>query len=294
MSPVWICSLRRFREGFQKHPGVEGVLNIDMETNRLRTGTVLWIMLAGISFVPVGARAQSGGSQQQSYEAVRQIFYLTNQERAAYGLQPLHWDPALATAAAQHAVRIVMDEGSLSHQYPGEPDLVARAAQAGAHFQALAENIAIGPGAQAVERQWMNSAPHRANILDPQMKAIGIAVLERRGFLYAVEDFSNAPEALTPGQVERKVQDLLRDQGIDPTGPRSVGEQACAMNEGTPAGAMDIGQVKAVVRFQASDLSRLPNGVAQQLRGGRFTKAAVGSCRVQGNFTTYRVAVVLY
>ena len=84
-----------------------------METNRLRIGTVLWIMLAGISFVSVGARAQTGESQQQSYEAVRQIFYLTNQERAADGLQPLRWDPALATAAAQHAVRIVMDERSL-------------------------------------------------------------------------------------------------------------------------------------------------------------------------------------
>lgn len=265
-----------------------------METNRLRTSTAIWMMVAGMSLIPAAARAQTGGSQQQSYEAVRQIFYLTNQERAAYGLQPLRWDPALATAAAQHAVRIIMDERSLSHQYPGELDLAARAAQAGAHFQALAENIAIGPGAEAVERQWMNSAPHRANILDAQMNAIGIAVLEKRGFIYAVEDFSNAVEALTQGQVERKVDDLLRDQGVDPSGPRSVGEEACGMNEGTPVSAGDAGQVKAVMRFQTPDLSRLPSGIAQQLRGGRFTKAAVGSCRVQGNFTTYRVAVVLY
>jgi len=265
-----------------------------MGTKRLRISTAVWMMLAGISLSPAAARAQTGGSQQQSYEAVRQIFYLTNQERAAYGLQPLRWDPALATAAAQHAVRIIMDGRSLSHQYPGELDLAARTAQAGARFQALAENIAIGPGAQAVERQWMNSAPHRANILDPQMNAIGIAVLEKRGFFYAVEDFSNAVEVFTQSQVEQKVQDLLRGQGIDPSGPRSVGEEACVMNDGTPASAWDTGQVKAVVRFQTPDLSQLPSGVAQQLRGGRFAKAAVGSCRVQGNFTSYRVAVVLY
>ena len=113
------------------------------------------------------------------------------------------------------------DEKTLSHQYPGEQDLQARAAQAGAHFQAIAENIAMGPSAEAIEKQWMNSVPHRQNILDPQMNAIGIAVIEKNGYLYAVEDFANASESLTKEQVEQKVGDLLRQQKIDPSAPRN-------------------------------------------------------------------------
>lgn len=247
------------------------------------------ILLAGVCLVG----ACSGAQAQQGDEKAQRIFELTNQDRAAQGLQPLHWDAALAAAAAAHANRIT-EEKSLSHQYAGEPDLTARASQAGAHFQAIAENIAMGYSAEAIEKQWMNSVPHRQNILDPQMNSIGIAVVEKNGNLYAVEDFANANQALTREQVEQKVGDLLRAEKIDPSGPSAVGEEACAMQDGTPASASQAGQVKAVMRFQTPDLSKLPDQVAQQLSSGQFTKAAVGACKSDGTFTTYRVAVVLY
>lgn len=231
------------------------------------------------------AIAQQGDEQR--------IFQLTNQDREAQGLQPLHWDRPLAAAAAVHLDRM-KDEKSLSHQYPGEPDLQARAAQAGAHFQAIAENIAMGPSVEAIERQWMTSVPHRQNILDPQMNAIGIAVVEKNGYLYAVEDFANANASLTPEEVEQKVGDLLRQQKIDPSAPRKIGEEACGMGDGIPADASQGGQVKAVVHFETPDLSKLPDRVLQQLGGGQFTRAAVGACKSGGTFTTYRVALVLY
>src|ERR1035437_5221230 len=60
-----------------------------------------------------------------------QIVQLANQARAQAGAGPLKWDPALALAARQHCLRMAAD-GSISHQYPGEPDASARAAQAGA------------------------------------------------------------------------------------------------------------------------------------------------------------------
>jgi hypothetical protein len=230
---------------------------------------------------------------QPTDEATQKIFDLTNQDRAAHGLPPLHWDPALAVAAATHADRM-KEEKSLAHEYPGEPDLTARASQAGARFQALAENIAMGPSAEALEKQWMNSVPHRTNILDPQMNAIGLAVWERSGYLYAVVDFAHSPEALTREQVEQKVEDLLRDQNINPSGSRSVAEEACTTQNGTPASTPETGTVKAVVRFQTPDLSKLPSAVADQLRTGHFTRAAVGACKSQDVYTSYRVAVVLY
>lgn len=254
-----------------------------------REGKTITALLTGLFLLGTwgGAAAQQGDEKEQ------RILELTNQDRTAQGLQPLHWDRSLAAAAAVHVDKM-KDEKTLSHQYPGEPDVKDRAAQAGAHFQAIAENIAMGPSAEAIEKQWMNSVPHRQNILDPQMNAIGIAVVQKNGYLYAVEDFANANQALTREQVEQKVGDLLRAQKIEPSAPSKIGEEACAMRDGTPSDASQAGQVKAVMRFQTPDLSRLPDQAAQQVSSGQYTKAAVGACDSEGTFTTYRVAVVLY
>jgi hypothetical protein len=228
----------------------------------------------------------------QTDDKAQQILSLTNQDRAEHGLQPLKWDASLAAAAQAHTGRMA-NEKSLSHQYPGEPDVSARAVQAGAHFQAIAENTAMGPDPRAIEKQWMNSVPHRTNILDPKMNAIGIGVAEKNGYLFATEDFAAAAADLNTQQVEDKVSALLHDQNIDPSGPRDQAEQACASGHGMPRGS----NAKSIVRFQTSDLSQLPSQVAEQLRSGGYTRAAVGACspgNSQGNFTSYRVAVLLY
>ena len=222
----------------------------------------------------------------------RRIFDLTNQDRQDHGLFALRWDAALAAAAQAHADRMVREPG-LSHQYAGEPELLTRAAAAGAHFQAIAENIAMGPNPQSIEQGWMHSTAHRTNILDPRMNAIGIAVVERGGSLYAVEDFEQASEVLTREQVEQRVRELLRAQNVDPSAPAGLAEQACAMGHGIPQGS----NARSIIRFETPDLTQLPAEVAQQIRGGDFRKAAVGACTPQpsqANFTTYRVAILFY
>ena len=228
----------------------------------------------------------------QPQSAARRVFDLTNQDRQQHGLPALRWDAALATAAQAHAERMTR-EPALSHQYPGEPELMARAGSAGAHFQAIAENIATGPSPQSIEQEWMHSTAHRTNILDPRMNAIGIAVAERGGSLYAVEDFDQSSEVLTAEQVEQRVQELLRAQNVDPSAPAGPAEQACAMGHGIPQGS----NARSIIRFETPDLTQLPAQVAQQIRGGDFRKAAVGACAPQpgqANFTTYRVAVLFY
>lgn len=223
-------------------------------------------------------------------DLARRVFTLTNLDRQQQGLPPLAWNPALAAAADAHA-QWMLREPSLSHQYPGEPELMTRAAHAGAHFRAIAENIAIGPTPDSLDDQWMHSTPHRTNILDPKMNAIGVAVLRRGPNLYAVEDFAQANEALTLQQVEQRLRALLHDQGVDAAAPAAPAENACASTSGMPAGA------RSIVRFQTPDLSALPAQVVQVIRSRDFRKAAVGACAPtpsQAGFTTYRVAVVFY
>src|ERR1700761_4950393 len=132
---------------------------------------------------------------------VSELLTLTNQDRAAQGLGPLRWSPELAQAAQLHDEQMVQ-RNDLQHQFPDEPDVPTRVAQAGAHFRAVAENIALGPNPAAIENQWMHSPPHRRNILDPEMNAIGIAIVGRGGNEYAVEDFANAVEDRSFAQVE--------------------------------------------------------------------------------------------
>jgi hypothetical protein len=225
-------------------------------------------------------------------DQARRIFDLTNQDRQQHGLAPLHWDDALAVAAQAHGDRMA-HQRTLSHQLPGEPELTERAASAGAHFRAIAENIATGPKAEAIEREWMHSTPHRANILDAKMDGLGVAVVAADGILYAVEDFQQSSEALSPAQVEQRVRDLLHARGVDASAPSEAAEQACAMARGIPEGS----NARSVVRFETADLSQLPGQVEQQIRNGDFQKAAVGACAPepsQALFTMYRVAILFY
>jgi uncharacterized protein YkwD len=73
----------------------------------------------------------------QSANDAHRIFDLTNQDRQRHGLPTLRWDAALAQASQAHADRMAR-ERVLSHQYSGEPELMERAASAGAHFRAIA------------------------------------------------------------------------------------------------------------------------------------------------------------
>ena len=104
-----------------------------------------------------------GGNLPAEAEEIRA---LANQARAQAGVGRLEWDQALAAAALQHCLRMAA-EGPIAHQYGGEPDLSARAAQAGAHFSVIEENVAVGPSADAIHEEWMQSPGHRANLLSP-------------------------------------------------------------------------------------------------------------------------------
>ena len=119
-------------------------------------------------------------AQQGSESVERQIFDAANEARRAQGVARLKWDASLARAARQHAA-VMARQDSLSHQFPGEPALSARAAHAGVYFISLSENVAQGPDAENVSDQWAKSPDHRQNLLDPDMNVIGIGVVERNG-----------------------------------------------------------------------------------------------------------------
>jgi hypothetical protein len=229
--------------------------------------------------------------QAQSIEA-RQLLQATNEDRAQHGLGPLKWDAALARAAQSHA-ELMVRQGALSHQYAGEAALETRVARNGAHFRVVAENLAVAATPGALEAEWMHSPPHRRNILDARLNEAGVGLIRQGGNLWAVEDFTAGVTAMGSSQIERQIAQLLSARGLRPAGEVSAARQTCAMDYGAARGT----RPRFVMRWQASDLGRLPEVLDEQISTGRFHSAAVGACDT-GNgapgFTSYRLAVMLF
>jgi uncharacterized protein YkwD len=112
------------------------------------------------------------------------ILCLNNRDRAARGLPALKENPKLAQAAIAHSTDMVQN-GYFSHDAPDGTHSWDRARRAGymrpGQGWTVGENIAWGTDVNAtpaqIHQMWMNSAPHRANILRRSFKEIGIGIV---------------------------------------------------------------------------------------------------------------------
>ncbi len=250
-------------------------------------------LVAPLSFLPKAAQAEDGDTVAVP-TAAEQLFALANQTRVQAGAGRLAWDSALAAAALNHCKRMAA-EGPISHRYNGEPDLANRAGQAGAHFQLIEENVAVGPTAGMIHAEWMNSPGHRSNLMNPEVDRVGLAVVASRGVLYAVADYSHAVEAMSAREIESRVGEMIRGSGVSVMTDPSLARAACATEEGLPHSASE--RPGFIMRWQDSQLAQLPQALMEKVASGRYRRAAVGSCPAQGQegtFTAYRVAVLLY
>lgn len=235
----------------------------------------------------MGAGAQI--SQQNLAEQF--LFVAANRDRADHQLPPLLLNEKLVLAARLHAYQMVQHE-QISHQFAGERDLAARAGETGVHFSLITENVAEAPDASKINDLWMASAGHRANLLDPKVDSVGIAVIRSRGEYYAVEDFARTVGRLTLSQQEKEVGGLIASSGVSVLPATSAARQTCAMQQGF-AGSR---QPWFVMRYTTSSLSRLPVELMGRLRTGKYHQGIVGACvtTTQGPFAAYSIAVLLY
>ena len=257
----------------------------------------LRIFVCGLLALPMLAQAQaaqpsSAGVPVSQPAKAEQLFALANQARSSTGESLLEWDAALAEAALRHCMRMAV-EGPIAHTYPGEPDLTSRAGLAGAHFSVIEENIAVGSFPATVHQGWMNSPEHRANLLNPAVDRVGIAVVANQGVIFAVADYARAVPVLTQSQVEAAFAALLRARNLQVVTDTTEARSYC-ISSGRYQGN---DPPSFLMRWQNPDVTHLPQQLVEQLTVGRFHKAAVGSCPAQdvnGAFTVYRVAVLLY
>jgi hypothetical protein len=220
----------------------------------------------------------------------RILFDAANRERVSERRAPLKWNAKLAAAARLHAQEMVRRE-RLSHQFDGEANLTERARAAGALFSMVAENVAEAPTVNELHIGWMNSIPHRENILNPKLTAIGIAVETRGTQFFAVQDFSTAIRFMSREEQEKKVGQLLHARGLRIAENPDDARKACDSNSGFP-GARPM----AILHFEAPDLEQLPEQFGKAVKRGNYSTAAVGACSANDSpgFSKFRIAVLLY
>jgi hypothetical protein len=166
-----------------------------------------------------------------------------------------------------------------------------RVQQVGLHCGTVAENVAEAPTAGQINDEWMHSPPHRANLLDPRVNTVGIAIVQHRGELYAVEDFARVVPSMSRPQQEQQVAAQLARHGIHVRQGDTLAESYCG---GTPSGTRPLPAL--VVRYSTVDLTQLPTKVAQGIGNGTYHTAVVGACNPadQNGFTAYQVVLLLY
>lgn len=119
---------------------------------------------------------------QTNQNFIYRVLELTNLERSKLGLSPLTLNTQLLNAAENHSQNMALQD-FFSHTGKDGSSLGSRISATGYQFSAAAENIAAGSSTpEQVVSSWMNSSGHRANILNPNLKEIGI------GYYFLADD----------------------------------------------------------------------------------------------------------
>ena len=140
------------------------------------------ILLSLLAAVAVTASTALVGAAPAAAVTTREAKLLTkiNNARAAHGLRPLRLSGELSTTARQH-----------SRQMGSATTLFHTASFASiCCWSAIAENVGMGYSVRELHRAFMHSPAHRANILDPRMRVVGVGLVSAGGRLWVTELFT--------------------------------------------------------------------------------------------------------
>jgi len=123
---------------------------------------------------------------------VEDVLAIVNQVRRDEGLSPLDANGTLDQAAGEFACEMI-EQDFFAHENPdSKVSPGERLTHAGYIFYAMGENLAVGqPTPVEAVAAWLQSPPHRANILSPDWRETGIAVRNGGAFgWYWVQEFA--------------------------------------------------------------------------------------------------------
>lgn len=120
-----------------------------------------------------------------------QMLGLINKERTAAGLRPLTLNVEARAVARAYSVDMLA-HGYFSHQGLDGSSPFDRMRKGNVSFKNAGENLALAPTLQLAHDGLMKSPGHRANILSPKFKAVGIGIIDAGpNGLMVTQDFTD-------------------------------------------------------------------------------------------------------
>jgi uncharacterized protein YkwD len=132
---------------------------------------VIILAAALVAATTLCGKAQSAGLTRNEASLLK----VMNRVRGSHGLRQLRVDSRLERAARAHSSKMLQTQ-TLFHG-----DFVHRIRRVGVHAPRIGENLAWGTGAlaraRAVVKLWLASPEHRANLLYPGYRTVGVGVV---------------------------------------------------------------------------------------------------------------------
>ncbi|WP_344879525.1 CAP domain-containing protein [Allokutzneria multivorans] len=150
-------------------------------TARSRSAALVLGAVLATTLAPGTANAQV--DPDPAVETLR-VLELTNGHRAEAGCPALTPNPQLVASAQAHSDDMAA-QNYFSHTGKDGSNPGERMARAGFVGRSWAENIAAGyRDAETTVRQWMNSEGHRKNILNCDLRELGVGFVSKPGTKY--------------------------------------------------------------------------------------------------------------
>ena len=131
--------------------------------------------MAAVATALTMAGAADAASTTSLTQAESSLLSAMNSVRAAHGLQPLRADARLERAARGHS-SYMLRTGTFSHGA-----FARRIRQVGVRSPRIGENLAWSSGSLGAAKQivsmWLASPEHRANLLSPGYRLVGVGAL---------------------------------------------------------------------------------------------------------------------
>ena len=156
-------------------------------SKRILTGIVAGLVLAAF-FVPASpayAACGSGSSTEKAFASK------INTARRAAGKGSLRLDPQLSKAARVHTKEMV--NKNLLYHTP--TDALKRRVT---NWYELGENVGVGSTVTSLHSAFMGSTAHRANILYPNFRYVGVGAIQANGRLWVTVIFESKADPGSP------------------------------------------------------------------------------------------------
>ena len=179
-----------------------------------------------------------------------------------------------------------------------------RAGATGLRFNSVAENVGMAPAIDDIHKGFMNSPPHRANILSPKYNSVGFGITLSQGELYVTQNFANVLPTYSVGEFRaalisafnqaRRAQHVPE---IDARPDERLDKAACTGNVNPNYLIHDLPGATNLVIFTASVPEKLPSHMQEAAGDRSLRRMNIGVCFKPGashGFGSFYVVAAFY